>query len=393
VKVTTSCSGRFHIFDQARELERRGVLHRLINDYPKWMTRRWNIPDGKVDSLVANGLLGRLARLTPRYLNHRQQSGFVRQHHDWFSRRVARHLSVDSDVFIGLSSFCLQAVHCAKQQGIVAIVDHGSLHMRSERQLLLEESERLGISLDTDLPPDWIVEKEEEEFERADHVLVLSHAAKRSMVDNGLAESKIFVNPCGVDLVLFRKSEKRDTVFRIIQCSGIHPRKGVQYMMQAFSELKLPNSELWFVGGGLEHSALRPMIDRHRTASIRFLGAVPQSELRELYSQCSVFVLPSIVDGFGMVVPQAMACGLPVIVSENVGAADVIQDGEDGYIVPIRDVEALKQKLLLLYEDRSRLEGMGRAAHAKANAQLGWEAYGDRLVRFLKQSVQRSSVR
>lgn len=385
MKVTTSCSGRFHIFDQARELERHGVLHRLINDYPKWMTRRWGIPDDKAVSLLANGLLGRLARFTSYYLSARQQSALVQRHHDWFSRRIAKHLPLESDVLIGLSSFCLDALQRAKREGIVAIVDHGSLHMKTERRLLVEEGERWGFPIAQDLPPDWLVDKEDREFLEADYILVLSRAAQRSMVENGLPGTKIFVNPCGVDLSTFRPGKKHDKVFRVIQCGEVIPRKGVQYLIQAFTELKLPNSELWFVGREHKHSEYRKFIDRYRAANIRFRGPVSQAELPAIYSQGSVSVLASLADGFGMVVPQAMACGLPVIVSENVGAADLVEDGCEGYVVPIRDVESLKRALLNLYEDQTRLECMGAAAHAKAKAQFSWAAYGDRLVGFLRR--------
>ena len=388
VKVTTSCSGRFHIFDQARALNRYGVLHRLINDYPKWMTRRWGISDDKTVSLVANGLLGRLARVTSRWLSFEQQSTLVRRHHDWFSRRIAKHLAPDSDIFIGLSSFCLEAIQCARREGIIAIVDHGSLHMKTEHRLLNEECERWGFPLAQELPPDWLVDKEDSEFREADDIFVLSQAAKRSMVENGVRGEKIFINPCGVDLSIFHKSEKCDRVFRVIQCGGIHPRKGVHYLIKAFTELKLPNSELWFVGGGIEHSVLRPFIERYRADNIRFLGPVPQGKLPAVYSQGSLFVLASLADGFGMVVPQAMACGLPVIVTENVGAADIVRDGCTGYVVSIRDVEALKQKLLLLYEDHAWLEHMGETAHVHAHEYLGWEAYGERLVEYLRSRSQ-----
>jgi len=94
-------------------------------------------------------------------------------------------------------------------------------------------------------------------------------------------------------------------------------------------------------------------------------------------------VLPSLADGFGMVVPQAMACGLPVIVTENVGAADIVTDGVDGYVVPIRDVAALKEKIRYLYEDPAARQRMSAAAVKKAGRHLSWDVYGDRLVSWL----------
>jgi len=383
MKITNSCYGRFHMFDQAAQLYRHNVLHRLINDYPKCITRRWGIPDSKVTSMLLNGIYGRgVCRLFP-WLSFHVQSQVTESIHHQFSSRLANHLPADSDIFIGLSSFCLEAIERAKEQGIVTIVDHGSLHQEAERRIQFEEAELWGLPIESGLPPHWLIEKENQEFRSADRVIVLSEIAKRTMVESGIPESKIFVTHCGVDLALFQPGEKRDEVFRIIQVGGIHQRKGVQYLIRAFSEMRLPNSELWFVGGGLKSSTLGPIIRRYQADNIIFKGSYPQHELRQLYSQASIFVLASVADGFGMVVPQAMACGLPVIVTDHVGAADVVQDGRNGFVIPSRDINALKDRLLYCYENSAQCRLMGE--HALRSIRLGstWNNYGDRLVSYL----------
>jgi glycosyltransferase involved in cell wall biosynthesis len=383
MKVTTSCSGRFHIFDQARQLHLHGVLHKFVNDYPKWMTRRWGIPDDKVTSLVANGVLSRATRWIPDSWNPTFKSGVVERVHDLFSRRLAGFVPPDSDVFIGLSSFCLQAIERAKGYGQITIVDHGSLHQRTERRLLEEEGRLHGLSMESDLAPEWIIEKEDLEFHTADRVMVLSQAASRSFIEEGIEGRKIFVNPCGVDLSRFTPPEKKvDDIFRIIYCGNISPRKGVHYLLQAFSELNLDHAELCLIGSAPTRSFSR-LLARHQSGNVRFLGTFPHNELRQVYAQGSVLVLPSLADGFGMVVPQAMACGLPVIVTENVGAADIVTDGVDGYVVPIRDVAALKEKIRYLYEDPAARQRMSAAAVTKAGRHLSWDVYGDRLVSWL----------
>ena len=383
MKITTSCSGRFYIFDQARQLQRHGVLHRFINDYPKWMTRRWEIPDEKVVALVANGVLGRMLRWMPDSWSPAFKNRVVKNVHDLFSRRLARHVPSDSDVFIGLSSFCLQAVERAKGYGQFTMVDHGSLHQRTERRLLEEEGRLHGLPLESDLAPEWIIEKEDLEFHAADRVVVLSEAARRSMIEEGIGAEKIFVNPCGVDLSMFTPPEKRaDDVFRIIYCANISPRKGVHYLLQAFAELNLDKAELWLMGSA-PGPAFGRLIEKYKSDKVRYLGTFPLSGLREIYAQGSVFVLPSLADGFGMVVPLVMASGLPVILTRNVGAADIVTEGVDGFVVPIRDTEALKRRLLELYHDPEKVRRMSAAAVSKSRAQLSWDAYGDRLVRYL----------
>ncbi len=386
MKVTTSCSGRFWVFDQARQLHRHGVLHRFIQDYPKWMTRRWGIPDDKVESLLLNGVLGRMTRWIPdSWIG--LKSDVVEMAHDLFSRRLARHVPPDSDVFIGLSSFCLQAIERAKSFGMMTVVDHGSLHQRSERRLLEEEGRLHGLTGETELAPQWLIEKEDEEFDAADRIMVLSEAAKRSFIEEGIDGAKIFVNPCGVDLSQFSPSNSgQNDCFRIIYCGNISLRKGVHYLLQAFSELKLDNAELWLIGSAPAPAFVR-LIAKYKSNKVRFLGTFPQSGLRQLYAQGSVFVLPSLADGFGMVVPQAMACGLPVVVTDHVGAADIVTDGADGFVIPVRDVGALKERLRLLHDQPDMRHRMSATASVKARHSLDWDNYGDRLAAWLEATL------
>jgi len=383
MKVTTSCPSRFHIFDQAYQLHRHGVLYKLINTYPKFMTRRWKIPDDKVISLLTTGIYWRIVWEGIQWFGSSTQSRLMASMHNQFSKGLANYLPLESDVFIGLSSFCLEAIYAAQENGIVAIVDHGSLHEQLAHRLQIEESELWGLPTGAPWPPRWLIEKENAEFHAADRVMVLSQVAKRTMVEEGIPAEKIFVNQAGVSLTGFRPARKEDNIFRVVQCGFISLRKGVQYLLEAFSALNLPNSELWFIGPGLKTSPLRPIIQKYHANNIHFKGTIPQHQLRDLYAQGSVFVLASIADGFGVVVSQAMACGLPVIVTENVGASDIVTDGKNGFIIPIRDVEALKEKLLFFYENRNACLEMGQAALETVRVGQTWDDYGDRLVRFL----------
>jgi glycosyltransferase involved in cell wall biosynthesis len=346
------------------------------------MTRRWGIPDEKVVSLMANGILGRLIRMMPQFAGYEMKSRVVERVHHLFSRRLAEYVPQDTDVFIGLSSFCLEAIHRARDYGLITVVDHGSMHQNAEKKLLEEEGRLHNLKMESHAPA-WIIGKEDEEFHVADIVIVLSNVAKQSLILEGIPGDKIFINHCGVNLSQFVPIPKEDDgIFRVIYCGNTSPRKGVHYLLQAFTELKLKNAELLLIGS-LPSSEFGKLIGKYKSSNIRFMGVVAQSESHKIYAQGSVFVLPSIADGFGMVVPQAMACGLPVIVTENVGAADVVTEGVNGFIVPIRDVNALKDRILRLYEQPELRELMSRAALAKAKSQLSWDAYGDRLIRFL----------
>jgi glycosyltransferase involved in cell wall biosynthesis len=81
-----------------------------------------------------------------------------------------------------------------------------------------------------------------------------------------------------------------------------------------------------------------------------------------------------------MVQPQAMACGLPVVHTTNTGGEDIVRAGVDGFCVPIRDVEALKEKILFFYENPDQRNEMGNNALEQARNSLSWDGYGQRIV-------------
>src|SRR5262249_12846773 len=149
-------------------------------------------------------------------------------------------------------------------------------------------------------------------------------------------------------------------------------------LIEAFHGLRLPRAELWLVGPvAPEMEAFRR---RYESPSIVFHGPRPQAELGRWYGRCAVFCLASLEEGMAMVVPQAIACGLPVIATRNSGAEEIVREGVEGHLVPVRDVEALRRRILELYEDPERRRAMGRAALARVRAGFTWDEYGDRVV-------------
>jgi glycosyltransferase involved in cell wall biosynthesis len=384
VRVVTSCSGRFHIFDQARELAQQNLLHQLITDYPPSYAARFGVPARRVKTLIRSALVTQGLRRIGHFLSPEVRSRAFEAAHNIFSRQLARALPSDTGFFIGLSSFCLEALRRARELGIPAAVDHGSLHQADDREIVVEESRRWGCHPPADTSPDWIIEKEIAEFREASHVWVLSSVARDSLVKHGTPIERIFVNPCGVDLSSFTPGEAYDSVFRVIQVGSLSLRKGTLHLMDAFRRAAIPKAELWFVGELAEASELAPLIERLRVPGMRFIDAVPQARLRDLYVQSSVFVLASLADGFGMVVPQAMACGLPVIVTSNVGAKDLVRDGYNGFLVPTCSADAIAERLRMLHADPELRRQMGVNARRTVASGYSWGDYGARLAGFIR---------
>jgi glycosyltransferase involved in cell wall biosynthesis len=287
---------------------------------------------------------------------------------------VSTRLRGEIDVFHGWSQMSERSLIRAKELGLLATLQRGSAHIQYQRDILLEEHEICGLK--GELPPINIVEREKREYAIADYVFVPSGFARQTFIDHGFPESKIVTVSLGASLDQFYKTPKQDDVFRVIYAGTMSLQKGVHYLLEAFAELRLSNAELWLVG------QMQPEMEtvfRRFEGHFRYLGKVPQARLRDYYGQCSVFALCSIQDGFGMVLTQAMSCGLPVLCSTNTGGPDVLTDGREGFIVPIRDVQAIKERILFLYEHQDICAEMGQRAQARAASALSWDDYGDRM--------------
>lgn len=373
MKASVSVGGKFHAFYLAKQLQNREALSQLITSYPRFEVKKSGVQRDKISSVVIKELLQRGFRKLPRAVTGKYNPQFFIS--DLYDRIAARYLK-PCDLFVGWSGFSRHTLEKAKGFGAVTILERGSSHIQFQRDILTEEYQRYGAK--ADLPHPRIVEKELAEYEMADYISVPSLYTKRTFLEKGVPESKILHVPYGVDLSQFRQLPKEDNVFRIIHCGAVSLRKGCHYLLQAFSELNLPNTELWFVGSVTDE--IVPFVDLHINEKIKFFGQQPQNKLNYYYSQANAFVLFSLEEGLAMVQAQAMACGLPIICTTNTGGEDLIEDGKSGYVLPIRDVDALKEKLFFLFENQNVCKEMGEEAKMRVQEAFSWDDYGEKII-------------
>lgn len=374
MKVTISVFGRFHAFNLAQQLQQNRYLDMLISTYPAFAITKYGINPELIRSIWHLELLARSWRRVPAWLGgDRNLQGWF---HEYFDLAAKQYISPSSDLFVGWSSLCLESLKQAKQLGVLTVVDRGSSHMEHQTQILKEEYDLCGLKFVA--THSRVYERELQEYIEADRISVPSLFVKRTFLERGIPERKLIHVPYGTSLTEFYPVPKEDSTFRVIHCGGITLQKGVQYLIQAFYELNLPNAELWLVGSLAPE--LKPFLAKYQSAHIILKGKHPQNQLRWFYSQSSVFCLASVQDGFGMVIAQAMACGLSVIHTTNTGGEDIVRDGIDGFCVPIRDVEALKEKILFFYENPERRVEMGNNALEQARQSLSWDDYGKKIV-------------
>lgn len=264
--------------------------------------------------------------------------------------------------------------------GITCFYDLPIVHYKTAKEILSKEVELFPAfknCLATVNEPAWKIIKKLKELELADLIFVPSNFVKQSIIDIGIPAEKIRVNVFGAPIEYFKPTEKTDTVFRAIFVGGIGPRKGVHYIIQAWKELNLPNAELLLVGVDLFPEGW--LKEHIKGANIRFVSSVPHHQLNSYYASADVFVFPSLAEGLALVQLEAMACGLPIISTPNAGAEDIVEDGKNGFLIPIRDTEALKEKIMYLYTHPDEKWAMGKAARATAE-KFTWKRYQDYLL-------------
>ncbi|MFQ6121214.1 MAG: glycosyltransferase family 4 protein [Methanosarcinales archaeon] len=220
------------------------------------------------------------------------------------------------------------------------------------------------------------------EFEEADYISIPSHFVYQSFLEEGFDADKLIKVPYGVDMTEFRQIPKKDDVFRVLFVGMLCLRKGLHYLLEAVSQLDLDNFELVLRGSVIDEGII-PFLEKYKEY-YKIADFVPREDLHKIYSNSSVFVLPSLEEGLSMAIAEAMACGLPVIVSTNTGGEDIVRDGVDGFITPIRDVEAIKEKILFFYENEEKRKEMGNNAKERVK-EFTWDRYGERIVEEYKK--------
>jgi glycosyltransferase involved in cell wall biosynthesis len=385
MKVTQAVFGVFHHFDLARELYRRGHLDKIYSTWPWARLKREGIPHDKVSTFpwvhTPEFLLAR-AKLLPHWLG--EEIGYLNPitFDEWTLRRIK-----DCDAFIAISGAGLKTGRHLQRNGTKFICDRGSSHQRYQEQVVSDEQRRWNINTPVSDIRDTL--REEEIYDACDTITVPSSFARRTFIEMGIPPEKVHVIPYGVRLDQFTRTQPPPTDrFEVLFAGGVTLRKGFAYLLQAFHQLPHPNKRLRVVGSLPDW--MKPVLARLPQDHVEYLGILPQAQLPAIMSSSHVMVLPSIEEGLALVQGQALACGCPIIATPNTGSEDLFTDDVEGFIVPIRDVAALTDRMQRLAEDPALQQRMSEAALARVKHLGGWTTYGDKWEDLLTRLVKPS---
>jgi glycosyltransferase involved in cell wall biosynthesis len=213
---------------------------------------------------------------------------------------------------------------------------------------------------------------------------------KQSLVERGIPSQKIHVIPYGVDVYFWGKAWVRDKPTNekliFIYTASIALRKGVHYLIQAWRDVNLPTSELWICGFNYLPKCKE---FKNFPPTIKFLGPKSHSELLEIYKRAHIYVLPSLFEGLARSGLEAMASGLPCIATWESGLTDFIRHGENGWVVPSANSDALAEILRECFKNRFELGKFSEKAFETGQLN-SWERYGNRCAEVAKHILSKS---
>jgi glycosyltransferase involved in cell wall biosynthesis len=380
LRVNLAVSGTFHYRHYVRHLSDEGVLNRFYYSHKRSTSAE--VLGITAEQAVNVWLKEYLTHAHLRVMNHRLGNLLFPLYQDVFDRGVVRRWSSCNLLHVMLHGAARKTIPRAKGDGAVVVGEPVNSHPHFVQELLREEHDRLGIPQDKVRGLNRGQQQTVNEAAACDFLLAPSSFVARSYCERGFDEGRVKVIPWGTDLSQFSPGQRRaDGEFRVLCVAQISPRKGHVDLLDACRLLSMPALKLVFIGAMTPE--MKPVLEP-RSAEFEYRGTVPHSRLVDEFRQADVVVLPSIEDGFSYVPLEAMACGVPVIVSRNAGASEVVEDGVTGVTVPIRSPERIAEVLALLANDVERRRAMGAEARRQMAEGHGWEAYASSLVAFYR---------
>jgi len=365
LKLAVVVHGRFYAFDLARELIKQGTDLTLFTNYPKTIVQKFGVPPERVVNFLTHGVC---SRLVTRIFADRPKGLWEPMLHRSFGGWAARATAKQEwDVIHCLSGVSEELIRTfAARQTLVSMV-RASAHIEAQRTLIEGEQRRAGVRMDT--PSDWIVARENREYALAEMIIVLSSFAQRSFLERNVPAEKLRVLPLGSELTRFRPLpdvvEQRCAriltakPLRVLTVGSFSFQKGILDLV-AMAEALRGKMSFTFVGSvPAEGRGLRRQAD----GLIHFIPKMKQCDLPAVYASADVFVFPTIQDGYAVVLAQAQSSGLPILATTNCAAPDIIDEGQTGWVLPIRSPVGFADRLRWCHEHRADLAACARSSY------------------------------
>jgi alpha-maltose-1-phosphate synthase len=290
------------------------------------------------------------------------------------------------DTFWGFQGSCHDCLHVSNKLGLESICEMTIAHLPFAKRILQEESllhPEWSDSIDFISFPAKYEKRLIEEPQIAKKVIAISSFLKETLVQEGVAASKVSVIPLGFDATSVTFKEETETIknrpLRLLYVGRITQRKGIKYLLEAIRSFNKKDVELHIIGNIYGSGTAFKTYSNLYT----YTKGISQQELFKVYKQYDALVFPSVLEGFGLVTVEAMGAGLPVITTPHTNATEVIKEGINGFVVPIRDTKAIINAIARLRNmDNASFQQMRHEAR-KTALQYTWDEHRNKLRHFV----------
>lgn len=339
----------------------------------------------------SKGIPGELTYLNPLFglwINgtRRKLPGYVAEwlraaSHPLFDRWVGIDVKPGTHV---LSSYGY-ATHCfkkARANGGKTFLDAGNSHPENFWDVVSEEHRRWKVRRPP-YPPIWN-RQGREMVKHSDYVLCPSHYVAESFLSRGFTQEQIFHIPYSVNLDWFKPDDSElppTSPIRIVCSGSISLRKGFPYLLEAVRLVRKEQDAVLVLINQVE-SSMEDIMPRYADVPIEWHEPKSRPELAKHLKGCHVFAMLSLEEGFARSAAEALACGLPAVLTFNTGSADCIRPGINGEVVPIRDPQAAADAILNCHR---RLLENGRPDVGDIHDYLSFERFESRFISNLRR--------
>ena len=368
MKINILSPGRFHVLDLARELASQGYDVKFYSFVPTKRAYKYGLKRENSQSLFLIMLpFLALQKFFPR-------ANFFKKLTVIFQDYLTGIFMRKADIVIAMSGNYVFSLKKAKKSGAIVILERGSKHILEQKKILDSIPSLKGRTN----VPEMNVQRELKGYQLADYIAIASQHVKDSLIKHGINDKKLFVNPYGVDLEMFKTIPDVKKEYDVIMVGGWSYRKGCDLIIEAIKKLQV---KFLHVGSIVD-------VDFPKDNLFTHIDSVDQKKLIHYYNKAKIFILPSREDGFGMVLCQAIYCNLPLITSKDSGGPDLKEIFNNSKAISVlkettSDKLAKEIDAMLEYVESQPLGTIYYDMNGKN--QLTWEAYGKRYSDFLKQ--------
>lgn len=414
MKIIVTHEGKQHSFRTAEALLQKGYLYKYITtiyDKPHSLTRivkhllrgdakkkcASHRDEALPDSMVLQycewkGLLRLLLSKIPALYKHFPH--YYDWLHDSFGRRVAEYAirnNVDAVIMYDTNANECWKILKEKAPQIKRIQDVSIANRLFMKENFVKDIERTHdetIKVEqAELWDENNCKRYLEEIRDSEYFLIASNVVKRSMMFSGVREEQMFMAPYGVDFNKFNFVQKQSLQkpLKLVYVGQVNYRKGIHHLLKVMDSFNEDEVELFLAGGYADTTPFYQQYKNRR--NIHFLGFVTRDVLAALYQKCDVFVFPTLGEGYGLVILEALSCGVPCIVSDLAGGDDAIIEGYNGFKFEAGNDVDLKNKIQWFLDNPEKLPEYSQNSRKSVEKQT-WQSYYDCVVKAVETIVK-----